>query len=1139
MKDIKEQSKIKREFKLTTASLKNKNTIFLLTAVIIFFGLYSFNHLPKELFPEVSFPTIMVQTVYPGNAPVDMENLITRPLEKQIKTVKGLKTLSSNSLQDISMITAEFNTNVDLVEAKKDVQDAVDQAKKDLPADLLTDPAVNDIDFSEFPVININISGDFSLEELRGYAETLQDQVESLPEVSRADIKGVNQHEVQVNVDLIKMQALGLSFFDIENAINAENLSLSGGEVIQGNFQRSVRIQGEFKTIDDLANVIISHEKGNIVYLKDIAQIVNGFKDPTNFARLNRSPVVSLQVVKKSGANVLDATDKVFALMKDAEINHELPKNLDIHYTNDQSEMIRKQLNNLVNSIIMGVLFVSLVLFYFLGTRNALIVGLAIPLSMLTSFIVLSMLGYNINMIILFALILALGMLVDNAIVVVENIYRFISQGQKPMLAAKNAVGEIAVPIIVSTATTLAAFVPLAFWEGNIGEFMKALPITLIIVLTSSLFVALVIIPVFSATFIKLDKDTNRPAQVKNELKWIVVLFILGGLGYLLKKYTIANLLTGLGAIMLMNVLFFYRMGQWFQTKFLPWLENFYIKVLRFSLRGKNPWLLFSGAIFLLIFTMVFYFARGPKVDLFPINEPSTINVYSELPIGSSIYATDSFTLQLEKDIDVFLTPYRDIIKSVLTTVGKGASSRFSTQDEANKAITTIDFVDYQYRRNLNTSKIMADLSLTLGNKYPGVLLTIEKNSMGPPTGKQINLEISGEDFQQLITLTDSIKNYLEKAHIQGIEGLKMDLDVSKPELIVQIDRDRARRFGLSTGQIAQNIRTSLFGKEVTDFKVGEDEYPILLRLGKQYRNSVSSLLNQDIIFKEEGTTYKIPLTSVATIKYASTYGAVNRKDQKRVITLYSNVLEGFNSNAVNQQLDRRMKGFKMPDGFKYSFTGEQEDQKESMAFLSQAMLIAVSLIIILLVTQFNSVVKPIIIMMTVLFSTIGVFGGLATFKMDFVVIMMGIGIVSLAGVVVNNGIVLVDYIELLKARKREAMGLEENAFLPVNEATECVIQAGKTRLRPVLLTAITTILGLLSLAVGFNINFGTLLSNFDPQWYFGGDMVLFWGPISWTVIFGLSFATILTLVLVPVMYRLSILIEKRVRVWFKIEQTY
>ena len=1133
MKDSLEQSKTKREFRLTTVSLKNKNTIFLLTAVIIFFGLYSFNHLPKELFPEVSFPTILVQTVYPGNAPVDMENLLTRPLEKQIKTVKGIKNLSSNSLQDLSMITVEFNTNVNLVEAKKDVQDAVDKAKKDLPTDLLSDPAVNDIDFSEFPVLNINLSGDFSIEELRGYAETLQDKIESLPEVSRADIKGINEHEILVDIDLIKMQALGLSFFDIENAINAENISLSGGEIIQGNYQRSVRVSGEFKTLDDLGNVIIKHEKGGIVYLKDIASVKSGFKDPTNFARLNGSPVVSLQVVKKSGANVLDATDKVFALMKSAEKTHELPENLDVHYTNDQSEMIRMQLNNLVNNIIMGVLFVSLVLFYFLGTRNALIVGLAIPMSMFTSFIVLSMLGYTINMIILFALILALGMLVDNAIVVVENIYRFISQGQKPLLAAKNAVGEIAVPIIVSTATTLAAFVPLAFWEGTIGRFMKALPITLIIVLTSSLFVALIIIPVFSATFIKLEKDINRRAQVKTEIKWIIALFILGGLGYLFKKYSIANFLAGFGMIMLLNVLIFYRMGQWFQNKFLPWLENSYLKVIRFSLRGKNPWFLFSGAVFLLVFTMAFYFARGPKIDLFPNNEPQYININTELPIGSSIFATDSFTIQLEKDLDTILKPYRNIIKSVLTTVGKGSSNRFSTQDEANKAITTIDFVDYQYRGKVKTTEVLTEIGKKLGNRYPGVLVTSEKNAMGPPTGKPINLEISGEDFPKLISLTDSIRNYIEEAHIQGIEGLKMDLDISKPELVVQIDRDRARRFGLSTAQIAQTLRTSLFGKEVTDFKVGEDEYPILLRLENQYRYNVSSLINQDIVFKEEGKTYKVPLTSVATIKYASTYGAVNRKDQKRVITLYSNLVEGYNANELNKQVAQRMQTFKMPEGYKFDFTGEQEDQKESMAFLSQAMLIAVSLIIILLVTQFNSIIKPLIIMMTVLFSTIGVFGGLATFKMDFVVIMMGIGIVSLAGVVVNNGIVLVDYIELLKARKREEMGLEENAFLPVSVATECVVQAGKTRLRPVLLTAITTVLGLLSLAVGFNVNFGTMLSNFDPQWYFGGDMVLFWGPISWTVIFGLSFATILTLILVPVMYRLSILIEKRVRAWF------
>ena len=1119
---------VEREFKITSLALKNSNTVFILTFAIVLFGIISFNNLPKELFPEVAFPTVMIQTIYPGNAPADIENLITRPLEKEIETVDGIKTLSSNSLQDISFITAEFSFDIDLDKAISDVKDAVDKAKNELPNDLLTDPNVIDIDLSEFPIIYINLSGDFSNEELRDYAEYLQEKVETIPEISRVDIKGLNEKEVKINVDLIKLQAYGVSFFDIETAVTSENLSISGGELIQGNFQRSIRVFGEFVNIEDIRKVIVKREEGEIVFLENVADVIMGFEDPTNFARLDQKPVASLQVIKKSGENLLNATDQIFAMMEEIQDSNVLPTKLRIDYTNDQSDMVRKQLSNLVNNMIMGIIFVVFVLFYFLGSRNALIVGLAIPLSMFTSFIIIGFLGYTINMIILFALILALGMLVDNAIVVVENIYRYISSGHSPIIAARKAVGEIAGPIIASTITTLAAFLPLAFWKSQTGEFMKLLPITLIIVLSSSLFVALVIIPVFSARFISMKNNKKNPGH-KKSLIAAVVLFIIAALAFVAGSYTIANLSLAVAFIILLDVLIFQKIGYWFQNTLLPWIERIYIKVLSFSLKGKNPWLAFLGTIVMLILTIAFFLARGSEVGFFPSSDPSYINVIAEHPIGTSIYASDTFAIKLENDLIMVLEQDKEIVKSILTTVGKGSPDEFSLGDEAHKSITTIDFVDFQYRNGKNTSSVMARISEEFIGKYPGVLISLGKSEMGPPAGKAINIEISGENFKELIKITDSVKTFIENAHIPGIEGLKTNLDVGKPEMIVKIDRDKARRFGLSTSQIAMNIRTSLFGKEISDFKVGEEEYPIVIRLKDEYRYSVSSLMNQEILFHEDGSDIKIPLSSVASIEYGSTYGAVNRKDQKRVITISSNVNEGFNATSINQQIAHNLAGFEMPEGFKYEFTGEQQEQAESTIFLARAMMIAVALIIMILVTQFNSVIKPLIIIITVLFSTIGVFGGIATFKMDFIIVMMGIGIVSLAGIVVNNGIVLVDYVELLKKRKRKELGLAENAFLPVDIATACVVEGGKTRLRPVLLTAITTILGLISLAVGLNLDFASMLSNYDPQFYIGGDMVSFWGPISWTVIFGLSFATFLTLIIVPVMYRLTIIIQKRV----------
>jgi multidrug efflux pump subunit AcrB len=1130
--------KVIREFKLTTLALNNRNTILLLALAILGFGIFSYKNMPKELTPEVVIPTILVQTPYPGNPPIDIENLITRPLEKEIESVKGIKEISSTSAQGFSMISVEFNTDVDINKALQDVKDAVDKAKRELPDDLLDDPNVQDIDFSEFPIVNVNLSGNYSIDALNEYAEYLQDLIEEIDEISKVEIKGVNDREIKINVDPHKLQATDLSFFDIESAIQSENVSIPGGELRFNKTKRSIRTIGEFEDVVEIRNIVVKNDNDKLVYLKDVANVSMGYEYPNSFARLDKNPVVSLQVIKKSGENLLAATDQMFDILDKAVADHQVPEDLKISITNDQSDMIRKQLSNLENSIVLGVIFVVLVLYYFLGTKNALFVGLAIPMSMFLSFIILGMTAGRMNMIVLFSLILALGLLVDNAIVVVENIYRYVTErGYNPYRAAREAVGEIAVPIITSTITTLSAFLPLAFWGGITGEFMKNLPITLIIVLTSSLFVALVIIPVFAATFIKYGKDKNDgKINKKKNFKIIGILVLVASLFYLAGINTLGSVIMIVALIIFLNVIYFHRAQYLFQNVFLKRLENLYLKVLQFALRRKNPITFFLGTFFFLILVMFFLKARDPKIIFFPDNDPDYINVRAELPIGSDITATDSVMKIVESDILGFLEPHKKIVESVLTTVGSGAGEGFTAGDTPNKGLTTISFVDYKDRMGDNTSQIMQELSNELIGEYPGVQISIEKNRMGPPTGNPINLEVSGQDFNQLIQLTEKIKQRIESAKIPGIEGLKMDLDVGKPEVIVHIDREKARRFGVSTMQIASKIRTSLFGKEISDFKVGEDEYPIQLRLDKNARYDLPTLMNQTISFRNNGKMVHVPISSVADLEYSTTYGAVRRKDLDRVITLYSNVLEGYNATEINNQLEGLLVNIDIPEGYKYEFTGEQEEQQESMAFLTRALIIAVVLIMIILVTQFNSLVKPLIIIASVLFSTIGVFLGIAVFKMNIVVVMTGIGIVSLAGIVVNNAIVLVDYIELLKQRKRKELGLPEDAYLPVKEATECVVQGGKTRLRPVLLTAITTILGLLPLAVGLNIDFPQMLSEFDPDLYFGGVMVNFWGPISWTVIFGLTFATFLTLVIVPVMYRISIILEKKVRKLFNKE---
>jgi len=1115
----------KRSFKITNLSLKNKTTVFILTALLTLFGIFSYKSMPKSLYPDIVMPTIMVQTVYPGNSPADIENLITRPLEKEIKSVKGLKKLTSSSIQDNSSVIVEFNTDVELKVALQDVKDAVDKAKSDLPRDLDMDPMVMDIDFSEFPILNINLSGDFSLDELKIHAEYLQDEIESFSEISKVEITGLLDKEIRVEADLYLMESSQVSFGDIESAIAFENTTIAGGNVLIGNTRRMVRTSAEFTSAEEIANIIVKHEKGNIVYLKDIATVTDGYEERESFARLNTQPVVSLNVVKKSGENLLEATSKIMSLLTTAKSTSILPQNLTISITNDQSEQTRDQLSNLENSIIFGVILVVLVLLFFLGLRNALFVGMAIPLSMFISFVVFGGMGTTMNMVVLFALILALGMLVDNAIVVIENIDRiYKKEGLSKLEAAKQGVGEIAVPIISSTLTTLAAFFPLLFWDDLMGEFMGYIPMTLIIVLGSSLFVALVINPVFASQFMQKDvrAEVDKPKLKKTSIYAAFISIVF----YLLGARILGSLALAFGLLNLLNSLYLTPLSYWFQDTLLVRLEEKYSKILSWALEGRKPLKLLAGAFFLLIFSIVFFGLMKPNVEFFPVNEPKYINVFLEMPEATDVVATDSIARIVEQDIISILSPYEHIVSSVLTNVGAGTSDPNEmgggTGNTPHKARITINFVEFKFRDGIATGQVMKELSASM-KELPGVEISVDKNRDGPPMGRPINIEITGENFDDLLFLAEDIQQTIEKEKIPGIEGLKVDLELSKAEMLVKIDRDMARRLGVSTSQVGSTIRTALFGKEVSKFKDGEDEYPITLKLADKYRYNVSSLMNQSITFRSQsnGKIMQIPISSVANYTYNNTFGSVNRKDMKRQVTLYSNVIEGYNENAINEQLKKLLADYPLPENCDLQFTGKQQEQAQTQDFLSKALLIAVALITLILVSQFNSIFKPIIIIMTVLFSTIGVFLGLAIFNMDFVIIMTGIGIVSLAGIVVNNAIVLIDYIDLIKSRKKEELGLDDSQELDYEHSIASIREAGQKRLRPVLLTAITTVLGLLPLATGMNINFNTLLTEFNPQIFFGGDNAIFWGPMAWTVIFGLTFATFLTLVIVPVMYLL------------------
>lgn len=1128
---------VDKEFGLTSLSLRNRITVYVLTLLIVVAGVYSYITLPKESFPEVEQPTVYVSTAHPGNSPEDIESLITRELEKEINTIEGVDNIQSTSVQDFSAIVVEFQVGVDVDEAVIDVKDAVDRAKSELPSDLKTDPNVIKFSFSEnFPILNINLTDPSkTLDELNDIAEYLEDEIEKLGEISKVNIVGVDEKEVEIKVDPFKLEARKVTFSDIENAIAAENITLSGGNIVADGLRRNVRVIGEYDDPADMENLIISNENGNIVYLKDVATVEFGYKDKQNYARLDLNPVVKIDVMKRSGENLLTATDKIMAIIADARLSENIPETTNVTITNDQSKDTREQVSSLGNNIIFGVILVVTVLLFFLGTKNSLFVGMAIPLSMFMALMILGLAGISINTMTLFGLIMALGMLVDNGIVVVENVYRLMEEGLSPMAATRRGVGEVALPIISSTATTLAAFIPLAFWPGIIGEFMLYLPLTLIITLGSSLFVALVINPVFISSFMTLDGKKHydhKKILIRSGIAIIAGLVVAFGLEII----PLGNLLMLIGIVTLLNVYVLGPMSRTFQAGFLPAIESRYEKILKSAV--KRPGWYLTGAFVLLFISLGIFGANSPNVLFFPENEPKYVNVFVEFPVGTDIETTNDFSRDIEAQVIKIVEPYSSVVESVSTNVSQGAAdpndpTAVGQSEEPHKARITVNFVESKLRGDIDTKDIMNDIRAQV-KLQPGVTLTVDKDAAGPPTGKPINLELIGEDLETLIRLSEDIQQEIAASGIRGIEKLKSSLELGKPELVVDIDRDNARRFGLSTSSIANEIRTALFGREVSKFKEGEDSYEVNVRLNQNYRYDVDALMNKNITFRDQssGKLVQVPISSVAHVRYGSTYGSIKRKDLDRLVTLSSNVLAGYNATEITSELEVLMADYDMPAGYSYAFTGEQQEQAENMAFLSKALLIAVFMIFLIIVSQFNKITAPFIIMVSVLLSTVGVFLGLVIFNMEFVVIMTMVGIIALAGIVVNNAIVLIDFIELTRKRRRQELGIDEDARLPMNEVIDSIIIAGKTRLRPVILTAVTTILGLVPLAVGLNIDFIGAFMTYNADFYVGGDNVIFWGPMSWTIIFGLTFATFFTLIIVPTAYLLADKAMYRIDKW-------
>lgn len=1132
-----------KEFAWSSWAIDNPTIIYVMIAIFFVVGLTSYFAMPREEFPEVVETKIFVSTIYPGNTAEDIERLIVDPLEDRIKSVSGVIETTSTSSEDYGMIVVEFEESVSIQEAKVRIQNEVDveKASEDWPVfnGAKVEPNVFDLNISESqPIMNVNLKGDYTIVQLKAFAEYLEDRIEELPQIKEVDIRGAQEMEVEVALDVYKMMASQVSFNDVIGAISNGNMTMSAGSLVASGQRRTIRIIGEIESPEDLEDFVVKSENGAI-FLKDIATVSFKEEERNTYARESLTPVVMLDVKKRAGLNAVEAADKIYAIVEQAR-KEVFPPDLSVTIASDTSASTINQVDELVNNIIFGILLVVIVLMFFLGFRNALFVGFAIPMSMFISFMILNALGYTLNTMILFGLIMGLGMLVDNGVVVVENVYRLMDKEKMPRIeAAKKGIGEIAVPIIISTATTVAAFVPLGTWPGVMGQFMIYFPITLSVVLGSSLFVAIFMNSMLVSKFMVVDEKEIPFKTLRNisVIFGVIGLFmsIVGG-----PVRGLGNLMVAIIVLMWFYRLFIFKSTVSFQNTVLVWLENAYEKQLKSALRGRNVYYLFAGTIVLLLLAFMGFGASiglgRTKIEFFPDNTPKQVVIYVEYPQGTAIDKTNALSLEIEGEVAQVLSDEQYVlegknalVETSIAQVGKGAENPFteggSASEMPHRAKLVIQMREFKDRKGLNSEQLRLRIQETLAQKYPGVVISVEKDPVGPPAGYPVNIEIQGDDYDQLMALAKRIQSFINKKSIDGMEGIKLDVNKDKPALEVYVDRKKAGDLGVAVGQVAMQLRRSLFGEKAGIYKDGTDDYDINVRFNEDLRYDKSALFEQRIIFRDpaNGKIKEIPVSAVASARNTSGFSAIKHKNGERVITLYSALLPGGNATEIVDQIQKEMESFEaLPVGVSIDYTGQIEEQNKQQSFLIGAFFIGLALILLILIFQFSGISKPLIIMIAIFLSLIGVFGGLMLTGWPFVIMMTMMGIIALAGIVVNNGVVLLDYTQILIDRRKVVLKQDDNLLLPLDELTTCVVQGGKARLRPVLLTAITTILGLVPLAIGLNINFITLFTRFDPQVYVGGDNVIFWGPLAWTVIFGLFVATFLTLIIVPVLFHMS-----------------
>ncbi|PAP78506.1 efflux RND transporter permease subunit [Rubrivirga marina] len=1264
---------------ITDLAISNRTAVVVLMLALTIGGLVAYVALPKESQPQIEFATIVVTTIYPGASPDDVESIITQEIEREVATITGLDVLRSTSTEGVSTVIAEFLPDKDIDEASREVREAVDVAKVEFPTDV-EEPIVSDIDFADFPIVTVNLLTEGSLTQLRSTAEDLQDEIEGVPGVSGVDLLGGLEREVQVDVDLAALQGAGLSVDDVVAAVQTENANIPGGSVDVGPENYLVRVNGEFDSPDEILDLVVASPGGTPVYVRDLADVTFGYKERASYARLEvvqrenedgefvpvsdaeNLQVIRLNVKKSSGENIIEVVDGV----EEAIAGFAFPSGTEYVLTGDQSESVEILVKDLENNIIAGIIFVIAVLLFFLGVRNASLVGLAIPLSMFVSFLVFSVMGQTLNFIILFSLIIALGMLVDNAVVIIENIYRFREEGYGRWEAARKGTAEVALAVAASTATTVAAFAPMLLWPGIIGKFMSYMPMTLIVTLTSSLFVALVINPVVAGFFVKTDAElreeeaarkTRQPSRrgrmiglglvaftalvvgianwktliflavavpalvllyrnalepahrrfagrtvprmtdaYRRFLKWMLqrdysvrrgllrntfalgsftggflllvagaalnaaaapagfLLIIPGGLALLVGILAIvfhsletaylggrASVKAGLifGAIVAVLAVLLTLAGRIDLSSvegvevligmfLLPALvAGFGGLGVLFGPGGRrerarkqtvfgSPYVvltdnrarLLTATLGVLVGVIALFFVAPTGVEFFPTTDPNQVQITAEAPIGTNIERSNEVAEDVFARVQNLIETDEGTAgntRDVATSVGVGGDAMFGGGSaSAERSSVTLNMVDYEQRSESSSETLRRIRAALTG--LPGVDLQVEQDENGPPTGAAVNIEVSGPEFEGIQDLANDLKSQLEAGveagRIEGLVDIRDNLNSGRPEYRVEIDRERAAAFGLSTQQVALAVRGAVNGVEASQWRDGKDEYDITVRLREADRQSLRQIESLTVL--NEGQ--QIPLVAVARIEPASGLGSVTRLDQERVVTVLGDAAPGANANAVLAQVQAELAPTldDIPPGYTVAYTGANEEQNESFGFLTTALLMGLALITIILIAQFNSIKNPLIIMVAVGLSLIGVMLGLILTRTPFG-LMTFVGLISLAGIVVNNAIVLVDYIEQLRDRGEDKQ--------------EAIIDGGATRLRPVLLTAFTTVIGLIPLTFGINIDFVGLMVDLDPSFSIGSENTQFWGPMGTAIISGLTFATFLTLVIVPVMY--------------------